>query len=62
MTWMIILVAAISVGAVGCTLGTRTVTDTESKHEKVQPISMNEPEETVTSISVRQRFGDLSDP
>ncbi len=62
MTWMIILVAAISVGAVGCTLGTRTVTDTESNHEKVQPISMNEPEETVTSISVRQRFGDLSDP
>lgn len=42
MTWMIILVAGISVGAVGCTFGTGTVTDTESNHEKEQPIGTNE--------------------
>lgn len=49
MMWMIILVTAISVGAVGCTFGTRAVTDTESNHEKEQPISKDEPGETVTS-------------
>lgn len=73
MTWMIILVAGISVGAVGCTFGTGTVTDTDSNHEKEQPISMNEPnhekeqpismdepEETVTSISVTEAKPDLT--
>ena len=63
-TWMIILVAGISVGALGCTLGTRAVTDTESNYEKeqekVQPISMDEPEGTVTSISVTEVQPDLT--
>lgn len=60
MTWMIILVAGISVGAVGCTFGTSTVTDTDSNLEKEQPISMDEPEETVTSISVTEAKPDLT--
>lgn len=60
MTWMIILVAAISLGAVGCTFGTGTVTDTESYHEKEQLNSMDEPEETVTSISVTEAKPDLT--
>ena len=60
MTWMIILVAAISLGAVGCTFGTGTVTNTESYHEKEQPIIMDESEETVTSVSVTETKLDLT--
>ncbi|MCH5268935.1 MAG: M56 family metallopeptidase [Lachnospiraceae bacterium] len=60
MTWMIILVAGISVGAVGCTFGTKTVTDTDSNQEKEQQISMNEPAEAETAISVTEANPDLT--
>lgn len=60
MTWMIILVVGISVGAAGCTFGTGTITDTESNYEKKQTISMDEPEETVTSIPVTEAKPDLT--
>lgn len=60
MTWMIILVLGISVGAAGCTFGTGTVTDTESNYEKKQTISMDEPEETATSIPVKEAKPDLT--
>ena len=44
----------------GCTFGTGAVTDTESYHEKKQTISMDESEETVSSVSVTEAKPNLT--
>lgn len=60
MAWMVLLVVAISVGAAGCTFGTRAVPDTEANQKKVQPISKNALEEKKSSISVTEANPDLT--
>lgn len=59
-TWMVLLVALVSVGAAGCTFGTGAVTDTESNQKKELPISKNELEDKKSSISVTEANPDLT--